>query len=307
MLVRLVLAFTVMLAWPAWPAFPEKLKVIASFSIIEDFARNVGGDHIELTTLVGPDADIHSYQPRPSDAAALARAEVVLVNGLGFEGFILRLMEVGAAQATIVELAEGVRPIEAGQSTHDHDEDEHGVSGHGPFDPHAFQSVSNALIYVDNLAAALCAADPHRCEAYLANAANYGRRLKELDEELRAAAAALPQDRRTLITLHDAFGYFGQAYGLKFMAPQGISTDAEPSAADIAMLIRTIREDGASAIFTESMTDSRLIEQIASETGLRPGGPLYSDALSSPEGPAATYVEMMRANMRAIEEAIRSR
>ena len=313
---RAVVALAV--AFAASPAAAEPLEVVASFSIIADFARNVGGDRISLTTLVGPGGDVHAYQPRPADAAALAGADVVLVNGLGFEGFLGRLAETSATDAEIVELAKGVTPIAVGEAAHhggDHGHEKSARSGGVPPprlagrppsspDPHAFQSAANARLYVENVAGAFCAADPEACDAYRANAAAYGEKLAALDGEIRAAIASIPPERRAVITSHDAFGYFEQAYGLRFLAPEGISTDSEPSARDIAALIGQVTRENASAIFVETMSDRRLMEQIASETGLEIGGELYSDALSGPDGPAATYVEMMKSNLRTIREAI---
>jgi zinc/manganese transport system substrate-binding protein len=284
------------------PAAAEPLKVIASFSIIGDFAENVGGDRIELRTLVGPDSDAHVYEPRPADAAAMAGADVVLVNGLHFEGFLQRLVEASATSATVVELTKGVEPREMGGDAHgDEEADGH---GHGAIDPHAFQSIPNAGIYVTNIADAFCDADAGGCATYRANAAAYTARLDELDAKVRAAVAAIPVDKRTIITSHDAFGYFAHEYGLTFLAQEGISTEAEASAADVAALIEQVRHDKASAIFIENITNRRLVEQIAGETGVRIGGTLYSDALSVPDGPAATYLELMENNIGAIRGAI---
>lgn len=286
-------------------AHTEPLKVVASFSIIGDFAKNVGGDRIDLTTLVGPDGDAHVYEPKPADAMAMSKADVVLVNGLHFEGFLQRLVEASATKASIVELTKGVEPINMSDEHHDEgEEDESHAHHHGDLDPHAFQSIANAKIYVKNIADAFCAADAEGCESYKANAEAYTQKLAETDDYVKATVASIPEDKRTIITSHDAFGYFEHAYGLTFLAPEGISTEAEASAADVAALIRQIREDKASAIFVENITNARLIEQIAAETGVKLGGTLYSDALSSADGPAATYIDMMRSNIATIKGAI---
>lgn len=284
-----------------FPAAAEPLKVVASFSIIGDFARNVGGDRIELTTLVGPDGDAHVYEPKPADAAKMAGADVVLVNGLHFEGFLQRLVEASATKAIVAELSRGIDPVAMKHGEHDDGED-HGH--HGDIDPHAFQSVANAKIYVKNIEEAFCAADAAGCETYRTNAASYTQKLTETESEIKAAVASIPADKRTIITSHDAFGYFAHEYGLTFLAPKGISTEAEASAADVAALIRQVRADKASAIFVESITNARMIEQIAAETGLKVGGTLYSDALSPEGGPASTYIEMMRSNIAIIKGAI---
>lgn len=312
---RLALLATVITLNPAAlaSASAEPLKVVASFSIIGDFARNVGGDRVEVTTLVGPDGDAHVYEPRPADAVAMAGADVVLVNGLHFEGFLERLVETSGAKAQIVELTKGVERLKMQEEEHGHEaegeahdaaaEAEEGHD-HGDTDPHAFQSIANAKIYVNNIADAFCATDAEGCDAYKANAEAYTQKLAAAEDEVKAAVASIPEDKRIIITSHDAFGYFEHEYGLIFLAPEGVSTEAEASAADVAALIRQVREDKASAIFVESITNARLAEQIATETGLRIGGTLYSDALSAADGPAPTYIELMRYNITTIKGAI---
>jgi zinc/manganese transport system substrate-binding protein len=309
---RLALLATVITLSPAalTSASAEPLKVIASFSIIGDFAKNVGGERVEVTTLVGPDGDAHVYEPKPADAVAMAGADVVLVNGLHFEGFLERLVETSGAKAQIVELTKGVEPLkmqeehEAEGEAHDAAAEEEEGHHHGDTDPHAFQSIANAKIYVKNIADAFCAADAEGCDAFKANAEAYTQKLSAAEDEVKAAVAAIPEDKRVIITSHDAFGYFEHEYGLTFLAPEGVSTEAEASAADVAALIRQVREDKASAIFVESITNARLAEQIATETGLKIGGTLYSDALSAADGPAPTYIELMRNNIATIKGAI---
>jgi len=303
-LIKLATAVSVITLTHGAVASAENLKVVASFSIIADFARNVGGDRVDITTLVGPDGDAHVYEPRPADAAAVAAADVVLVNGLQLEGFIPRLVEASGGKAPVVELTRGGEMLKSGEDEHDHAAGEHhGHHHHGEFDPHAWQSVHNAGIYVKNIAEAFCAADAAGCDSYKANAAAYGDKLEALDGEIRAAVAEIPEDKRVVITSHDAFGYFEHEYGLKFLAPEGVSTESEASAADVAALIRQVREDKASAIFVENITNPRLIEQIAGETGVKVGGALYSDALSDASGPAATYIDMMKHNVNTIKGA----
>lgn len=286
-------------------AHADPLKVVASFSIIGDFAKNIGGDRVDLTTLVGPDSDAHVYEPKPADAVAMAGAQLVLVNGLHFEGFLQRLVESSASKATIIELTKGVEPLHAHEEeSHDHKgESDHHGHDHGDIDPHAFQSISNVRIYVKNIADAFCAADAEGCEVYRSNAEAYEKKLSEAESQIKSAVASIPQDKRTVITSHDAFGYFAREYGITFLAPEGVSTDAEASAADVAALIKQVREDKASAIFVENITNARLVEQIASETGLKIGGTLYSDALSDASGPASTYIDMMLHNIDTIKDA----
>lgn len=289
--------------WSA-SASAEPLKVVASFSIIGDFAQNVGGDRIELTTLVGPDGDAHVYEPSPADAVSMSKANVVLVNGLNFEGFLKRLVEASATKASVVELTKGIEPLKMQEDEHGHGEAGGHGHDHGEFDPHAFQSIGNAKVYVKNIADAFCAADAAGCDTYKANAAAYTAKLDAEDAEVKAAVASIPEEKRTIITSHDAFGYFEHAYGLTFLAPEGISTEAEASAADVAALIKQVRDDKASAIFVENITNPRLVEQIAGETGIKVGGTLYSDALSKADGPASTYIDMMKNNISTIKAAI---
>jgi zinc/manganese transport system substrate-binding protein len=308
-------------------ASAAELKVVASFSIIADLAKNVGGERVDLSSLVGPDGDAHVYQPRPADAAALEGADVVLVNGLQFEGFMSRLIETSGTKAAVVEVSKGIEPLKndeeehghgaetEAEASHDHAgedhakaaHDDHGHEGHhdhGEFDPHAWQSIHNAETYVKNIAEAFCEADQAGCATYTTNSAAYLAKLAELETEVKAAIKAIPADKRTIITSHDAFGYLERDYGLKFIAPEGVSTDAEASAADVAKLIDQVKEDKASAIFLENIANPRLVEQIASETGLTVGGTLYSDALSGPDGPAPTYIDMFRYNVNTIKFAI---
>jgi zinc/manganese transport system substrate-binding protein len=333
-MLKLAAAVSVITLFPAAlaTASAENLKVVASFSIIADFAKNVGGDRVEITTLVGPNGDAHVYEPKPADAAAVAAADVVLVNGLQFEGFLQRLVEASGTKAPIVELTKGGEVLKNAEEEHHQDEaaegeqkheheaaeaepDQHAEEGHeqaneeahhdhGEFDPHAWQSVHNAEVYVKNIADAFCAADAAGCDTYRANAEAYGEKLEALEAEIKAAVAEIPEDKRVIITSHDAFKYFEHEYRLKFLAPEGVSTESEASAADVAALIKQIKEDKASAIFVENISNPRLVEQIASETGLKVGGELYSDALSDESGPAATYIDMMKHNISTIKGAI---
>jgi zinc/manganese transport system substrate-binding protein len=292
-------------------AAQEKPKVVASFSILGDLVQKVGGDRVEVLTLVGPDGDAHVFQPSPSDARNVAEARLVVVNGLGFEGWIDRLVKASGYSGPVATASAGVAPREM-------EEEEHGAHGHqkpgehagahehGEIDPHAWQSVANAKIYVRNIRDALIAADPDGRAAYEANAAAYTLTLDALEAEVKAAVARIPAGGRRLITTHDAFGYFGAAYGLEFLAAQGVSTDAEASAKDIAELIRQIRKEKVRAVFLENVTDRRLMQRIAKESRAKIGGTLYSDALSPPDGPAATYLDMMRHNIREIGAALTS-
>jgi len=294
----------------AGPAFAaDRLPVVASFSILGDMVSRVGGDRVSVTTLVGPDGDAHVYEPTPNDVKAVAGAKLLVVNGLGFEGWMNRLAEASGYAGPVTVASEGVKPREMAEDEdhHDHDEADHAAHDHHGVDPHAWQDVANAVIYVKNIAAGLDAADPDGKATYDANAAAYVAELEALDAEARAAMAALPADRRKIITSHDAFGYFGAAYGLELLAPEGVSTESEATAADVAGIIRQIREDAIPAIFVENIKDRRLIDQIAAETHAVVGGELYTDALSAKDGPAPTYVDMIRHNIGTLTEALTSK
>ncbi len=276
----------------------DKIKVVASFSILADLVKNVGGDRLEIASLVPPGGDAHVYAPSPADARKLADAKVVFTNGLGFEGWIPRLVKASGAKAAIVVAAKGVKPRKSEEEGHGH--------GHDEADPHAWQSVANAKIYVGNIRDALVAADPAGTATYEANAAAYTAKLDALDREVKEQIAKIPADRRRIITTHDAFGYFKGAYGMDFIAPQGVSTESEASARDVARIIAQIRKQKIPAVFLENISDPRLLERIAAETGAKIGGTLYSDALTGEKGPAPTYIDMMKHNIRTLSAALTS-
>lgn len=286
----------------ATPAFAqEKLPVVATFSILGDLVKNIGGERIALTTLVGPNGDAHVYSATPADAKNVATAKVIIINGLGFEGWIDRLIKASNAKAPVVAATRGIkaRRIASGHS--------HGDGhAHDETDPHAWQSVPNVKIYVTNIRDALIAADPAGKAEYEANAKAYLEKLDALDKEIRAAVAGIPAARRKVITSHDAFAYFKAAYGIDFIAPQGVSTESEASARDVAQIIRQIKAQKVPAVFLENISDPRLVRRIADETGAKVGGTLYSDALSDEKGPAGTYIDMMRHNLRQFAEALAS-
>jgi zinc/manganese transport system substrate-binding protein len=268
-------------------------RAVATFSILGDLARDTGGERVQLATLVGADGDVHIYAPTPGNAKTIAAANVVFVNGLGLEGWLDRLIAASGTRAPLVVASRGVT-ARNGSSRRDQ----------GASDPHAWQSVANAKIYVANIRDGLIGIDPAGGPSYQANAAAYLGKLDDLDAEIKTAIDEIPASRRKVITGHAAFGYFGEAYGIKFIAAEGLSTDAEPSAGDIAKLIEQIRRENVPAVFVENITDPRLIERIAEETGVRIGGTLYSDALSPADGPAPTYIAMMRSNARELTRAL---
>jgi zinc/manganese transport system substrate-binding protein len=266
----------------------ERLSVVASFSILGDFVKNVGGDRVDVTTLVGPNGDVHVYAPAPSDAKKNADAKILVVNGLGLEGWLPRLVQSAGSKATIVTASDGIAPLSLGSAA----------------DPHAWQSVPNVKIYVGNIRDALIAADAADAATFRANAARYVSELDALDAEVRSAIAKIPPERRKVITTHNAFGYFAAAYGIAFLAPVGVSTETEPSARDIALLIRQIKADKIPAVFLENLSDDRLIGRIAAETGAKAGGTLYSDSLTDEKGPAPTYIDLVRHNIKALTSAL---
>ncbi|KMO29779.1 metal ABC transporter substrate-binding protein [Methylobacterium variabile] len=281
------------LGWSA-AARAEPVRVVATFSILGDLVRQVGGVRVATTTLVGPNGDAHSFVPAPADAQAVAAARLVVVNGLGFEGWIDRLIKASGTKATVIVASKGIVPIEE-ESGHGHD---HGI------DPHAWQNVAHARRYVATIRDGLIAADPEGRAVYEANAAAYLAQLDALEAEVRAALRGIPEARRRIVTTHDAFGYFARAYGLRFLAPQGVSSQSEATARDVAAIIRQIRRDKVPAVFLENVSDPRLMQQIARESGARAGGRVFSDALSEPGGPAPTYLEMMRHNVREFAAAL---
>jgi len=278
--------------WPAQAQAPEKLPVVATFSILADCARNVGGERIEVAALVGPDGDTHVYQPKPADAKELGDARLILENGLGLEGWIDRLINASGTKAPVIVATNGISPQPMREE------------GRIAQDPHAWQSIANAKIYVANIRDALIAADPGGASVYRANAEKYLGKLDALEKDVTAAIAKIPPARRQIITTHDAFGYFGTAYGFRFIAPEGVSTETEASARDVAKIIRQIKAENIPAVFLENVTDARLVRSIAAESGAKIGGTLYSDALSSPDGPAGSYIEMMRNNIKQLSAAL---
>lgn len=279
------------------------MPVVATFSILADIVKAVGGEHVAVSALVGPDGDAHSYAPTPADARALAQAKLIAVNGLGFEGWIARLIRSSGTRAKVVTATDGVTPLKAeGGHGHSHGHT-HGHS-HGANDPHAWQNVANVKTYAANITTALSEADPAPRETFAAAAQAYAARLDALDAEVKAAISAIPAEQRRILTTHDAFRYYSRAYGVEFIALRGVSSESEPSAREVAAIIRQVRERKVAAVFMENIADPRSIQRIAAETGAKIGGRLYSDALSEAGGPAATYIDLIRHNTRQIVGAI---
>ncbi|WP_273718171.1 MULTISPECIES: metal ABC transporter solute-binding protein, Zn/Mn family [Bartonella] len=277
----------------------NKIKVVASFSILADLVKNVGGDNISMTTFVGPNANTHTYEPTPHDAQALRNAQIIFINGLHLEGFIDRLITASGTKALLVEVSANIPPLKMKNQEHGAHHHHHSI-----IDPHAWQTIPNVEIYVNNIAAAFCKIDPQSCRRYNKNAEIYIKKLKMAQDTLKTKIATIPKDKRIIITSHDAFGYFAKEYGFTILAPQSASTEAEATAADVAELIKQIKANKAAALFVENISNPRLIKQISKETSLKIGGTLYSDALSNENGPAATYLDMMKHNVNTIIDAI---
>jgi len=285
-------------AEPVPAALP--VPVTASFSILGDLVRVVGGERVRVTTLVGPDEDAHVFEPRPADARAIVQSRLLVVNGLGFEPWAQKLARSAGYKGRTAVASQGVKPRlmvkEASHGAH---------GGHGETDPHAWQNPANVMLYVRNIAAALSEADPGGASAYAANAQAYVAELQALDAWAQAEFAAIPAAKRKVITSHDAFGYLGAHYQVAFLAPQGVSTDAEPGAREVAQLIRQIRREKIRAVFVENMGNPRLLNQLSRDAGVTPGPALYVDALSPAGGPAGSYLRLMRHNVTELVAGMR--
>jgi zinc/manganese transport system substrate-binding protein len=303
LLPRLAAALGLSFSWAAGcggASAADRVKAVASFSILGDMARQIGGDRIEVVTLVGPNGDAHVYQPTPTDAKHLSEAKILVVNGLGFEGWMSRLERSAGFKGLTVTASNGVAVQQMDAEEHGHAQGR----GRTVADPHAWQSLANGKLYARNIRDGLIQADPDGAASYEANAARFIAAMDALDAQARARLGTIPPTRRKVITSHDAFGYFGAAYGVQFIAPQGVSTESEASAKDVARIIRQIKAETIPAVFLENVSDKRLAEQISRETGARIGGALFSDALSPPDGPAPTYLDMVRHNVETLAAAL---
>jgi len=297
-LVRILLVSCTFLAMAGSAGAQAPLHVVASFSILGDMVNNVGGDRVQVTTLVGPDSDAHAYEPTPAAAKAVRGADLVVVNGLGFEGWLDRLIAASGYKGTVVVASAGVKPRKMKKDAGHGRKDAH--DDHEATDAHAWQNLENGMRYVDTIAGALSAVDPAGASYYGERAAAYGQRLADLDAWAKAELSAIPAGKRRMITSHDAFGYLGDAYGIDILAPMGIGTGSEPSAAGVKKLINQIKAEKITAVFVENISNPRMIEQIAKESGVKVGGELYSDALSGADGPAASYIKMFQHNVTQI-------
>lgn len=291
---NLLLCTVFALAGTAWAAAP--MPVVASFSILADLTREVGGERVDVVPLVGADQDAHVYQPRPADVKKLGAAKVFVVNGLGYEGWVGRLAKTSGFKGVNIVATQGVKPLQAGHDDHGHD--------HGGVDPHAWHDPKRVVQYVKNIEAGLAKADPAGRDYYRTRAAAYTQKVEAADAWAAKAFAAVPAAQRKVLTSHDAFAYLGDRYQIRFLSPRGVSTEAEASAKTVATLIRQVRQDKVKAVFVENMSDPRLIEQLSREAGVKVGGRLYSDALAG-SAPANSYLGLFRANVGAIVSALR--
>jgi zinc/manganese transport system substrate-binding protein len=266
----------------------DKLPVLASFSILGDLVRVVGGERVSVTTLVGPDEDAHVFEPKPLDAKNVLQTRLLVTNGLGFEPWAQKLVQSAGYKGRSVVASQGIKPrnlpAEKGHS-------------HAETDPHAWQDPTNVIAYVRNIAAALGQLDPANASSYRANSEAYTKELQALDAWAKEQFAAIPAGKRKVITSHDAFAYFGAHYQVGFLAPQGLSTEAEPSAKEVAQLIRQIQREKIKAVFVENMSNPKLLAQLSKDAGVAVGPELYVDALSAPGGPADSYLKLMRHNV----------
>ena len=293
---RWLTVFCALFAWCGHGGLAAQppVRVLVSFSILEDIVREIGGADVVVTSLIGPDSDAHVFEPSPDQLRLLAQSQLFVVNGLGLEGWETRLVQSAQYHGPVVVASHGITPIETAEP---------GAVAPVP-DPHAWQDVKNAEIYAANIAQALQEADPERADDFRRGLDRYRAELQTLDREVRAELAGVPPAKRRVITTHDAFAYYGHAYDVTFLAPEGLSTDSEPSAEGIAKLIRQIRHEGIKALFLENVSDPRLMEALAHEVGARLGPLLFSDALSRADEPASTYVKMIRYNTATLKEGM---
>lgn len=303
--------FAALLSAPAWsqdkaPAAPAaKPTIVASFSILADMAQAVAGDRATVVSLIGPDADAHGYEPAPKDSRTLAAAQMILVNGLGFDDWVGKLAAAAKSKAPIIVASDGHPPLRAGKSDAHHHSDRHEHDRRrDAVDPHAWHDPAAARHYVKVIAAALSRVDPAGAADYDKRAAAYRGEIDAMEAYVRQALAGAPPERRKVIASHDAFAYFSRAFGVRFLSPQGVGGGGEPSAAGVARLIRQIRQEQIGVVFVESGADPRLAQRLAAETGARFGGKLYADALSPADGPAATYLGLMRWNAKSLADAM---
>ncbi|WP_374383724.1 metal ABC transporter solute-binding protein, Zn/Mn family [Dongia sp.] len=291
----------------ALPAFAveARLKVVATFSIVADLTRQIAGDEIDLVTLVGAGADAHSYEPTPEAQRAVSGASLIVANGLGFEPWLDRLTEAAGFKGKVIVATRGIEPLAWAEEGHGEGEEAGDDHDHDAVDPHAFQDPKLVLTYIDNIEAGLAIADPANATTFATNAESLKAKYVKLNSDLDASLGALPRESKRILTSHDAFQYFGHAYGIEFVGVQGVSTDSEPSAQDLKEIVRQIKEGGIKALFVENMSDPRFLETISADTGVAIGGELYSDSLSDESGPAQDLLSLFRHNQSELLKVLK--
>lgn len=283
------------------------VRVITTTTIVADLAKNVAHDRAEVISLLKPGADPHAYQPVPSDMAALARADLVLLHGAGLDSRIAQLLDKSGVHAPVETVTKGLQP-RPGSGHHHGDAHDHADHGHShEIDPHFWFDPTLVAVYVDNIAEALIQVDPEGADTYRSRAAAYKQELEALDAWIRTRVAHVPHDRRKLVTNHDSLGYFADRYGFESLGSvfANVSSEAQPSAREMAALVRTMRDAKVTTLFSESTLSDRLIHAVAKEVGpevqvVR----LYTGSLSEPGGPASTYLTFMRYNVDQIVNAL---
>ncbi|AZY47823.1 metal ABC transporter substrate-binding protein [Bordetella avium] len=297
-------AIAVLSILPAVAVWASPVKVVTSFSILQDMAREIGGPDVEVQTLVGPDGDAHGFEPSAADSRKLAGADLLVINGLGFEPWLPRLVEASGFKGREVRASDGVKPRAFAEAL-DHEDHDHGHDHHHDVqDPHAWQDLRNGMIYAQNIGRALEQLDPAHAAQYQQRTRAYVAKLEALQAKVEKTFAAIPAERRKVVSTHDAFAYFGEAYGVRFIPVAGLSTLSEPSASGFAEVVKRVKREHVPALFIENIGNPRLAEQIARETGAKVGGTLYSDALSAPGKPGATYLGMFEWNVQQLAAAL---
>ncbi len=271
----------------------DRLQVLATTSIVADVVVQVGGDYVEVTTLLPPGTDPHTFEPRPQDAAAIADADIVFANGAGLEEFLQPLLESAGATDKLVEVSAGIELLAF---------EEHHEGG----DPHTWMDPNNVILWAENIAAALSAADPEHAADYQANAEAYTSALADLDAWIRSEVAQVPAESRLLVTDHGVFSYFADEYGFTQVGTitGSFSTNASPSAQELAALEDDIRSFGVRAVFVGETANQSLAEQVAADTGIQIVV-IYHASLTDDSGPVPSYLEFMRYNVSAIVEALK--
>jgi zinc/manganese transport system substrate-binding protein len=289
---KLILLASALLATTATTASAKTLQLVASFTVLADVVQQVGGEHVHVISLIGPNGNPHQFEPSPEDAKNLKNADIAFLSGAGLERWFEKLAKAASYQGGPMIVSTGIKLAERQRR------------GQTSDDPHVWNSLANTQVWVSNIEKALTAADPADAADFHANAARYSKELQDLDAYAHSKIDPVPIDKRKVLTSHDAFGYLGRDYQITFMAPLGLSTESEASAADVAKLIDQIRKDKVTVYFFENSNDPRLVQQIAAATGARPGGELYAEALSPPNGPAPSYTKMFRHNIDEIAQAM---